>query len=344
MAIMPSSKPYPEPLTISPLGQQHTNTLILLHGRGSNSTRFGQMFLESTGIATRLPSTKFVFPTARKRRSMVLKRIPINQWSDNYSLEDPNERTELQLEGLEESSAFLRGLVDEEAAVLSSSADNDDDDGYGRVVIGGLSQGCAAAVFCLLGGFPSSGGSKRLGGLVGMSGWLPFEKEIAGLLKIDQGNAGGPESGTEAEEEDHDDGGAFARDTDEENNDVPLPIQAVNHVRDILNIRPVPSPDGDNNDHQDALHLKTPVFLGHGSADPKVSVDLGLRMVDILSGENGLRMDVTWKAYKEFGHWYKVPDEIDDVVEFLEQKVGVPVAEPEACGMAHGCSVAQKIH
>lgn len=331
---MPSSKPYPKPLIISPLGQQHTHTLILLHGRGSNSTRFGQMFLESTGIATRLPSTKFIFPTARKRRSTVLKRIPINQWFDNYSLEDPNERTELQLEGLEESSAFLRGLVNEEAAVLSSSAAAAaDDDGYGRVVIGGLSQGCAAAVFCLLGGFPSPGGSKKLGGFVGMSGWLPFEKEIAGLLNIDQGNAGGSESRSEAEEEDDNDDDPFAHDTDEENNNVPLPIQAVNHVRDILNILPVMSPDGENNDYRNAFHLKTPVFLGHGSADPKVSVDLGLRMVDILSGENGLRMDVTWKAYKEFGHWYKVPDEIDDVVKFLEEKVGIFVAELEACSM-----------
>lgn len=33
---------------------------------------------------------------------------------------------------------------------------------------------------------------------------------------------------------------------------------------------------------------------------------------------------MTWKAYEEFGRWYKVPDEISDVVWFLE-KAGVPV-------------------
>lgn len=34
---------------------------------------------------------------------------------------------------------------------------------------------------------------------------------------------------------------------------------------------------------------------------------------------------MTWKAYEEFGRWYKVPDEISDVVWFLKEKAGVPV-------------------
>lgn len=152
---MPFSKPYPTPLIISPLrSDQHTHTIILLHGRGSNSERFGQVFLETTGIAKCLPTTKFIFPTAIKRRSTVLKRVPINQWFDNYPLEDPNIRSELQIDGLQESGEFLRRLVGEEAEILSNGWAVDD--GYSRVVIGGLSQGCAAAIFCLLGGFPSA--------------------------------------------------------------------------------------------------------------------------------------------------------------------------------------------
>lgn len=55
--------------------------------------------------------------------------------------------------------------------------------------------------------------------------------------------------------------------------------------------------------------LQTPVFLGHGSADPKVAVGLGRRMASVLA--DGLGVDVTWRAYENFGHWYKVPDEID---------------------------------
>lgn len=99
---MPSLKPYPAPLVIAPLqNDQHTHTLILLLGRGSNGERFGQVFLESTDVAQRLPTLKFVFPTARKRRSTMLKRIPINQWFDNHSLDNPNTRTELQVDRLE---------------------------------------------------------------------------------------------------------------------------------------------------------------------------------------------------------------------------------------------------
>ncbi|KAF7122111.1 hypothetical protein CNMCM5793_000066 [Aspergillus hiratsukae] len=279
---MPPSKPYPAPLVIPPLkNDQHTHTIILLHGRGSNGERFGHVFI-ATGIAKRLPTTKFIFPTARKRRSTVLKRIPINQWFDNYSLEDPNTRTELQIDGLQESSELLRRLVDEEAKLLSN--DPAFGDGYSRVVIGGLSQG-----------------------------W-----EIAGLLQIDKGDQG--ESESEAEEDDDD---PFARDTD--GDDVPAHIQAVNHIRDILGMPPFQSEvDGSENALR-VPYLETPVFLGHGSADPKVSVDLGRRMASILS--DGFGMDVTWKAYEEFGHWYKVPDEIDDVLRFLEEKAGFPVFE-----------------
>lgn len=54
------------------------HTIILLHGRGSNSERFGHVFIESAGIAKCLPTVKFIFPTAKKRRSTALKRVPIN--------------------------------------------------------------------------------------------------------------------------------------------------------------------------------------------------------------------------------------------------------------------------
>ncbi|GFF43314.1 LOW QUALITY PROTEIN: acyl-protein thioesterase 1 [Aspergillus udagawae] len=313
---MPPSKTYPSPLVIPPLrNDQHTHTIILLHGRGSNGEDFGHVFIESTDIAQRLPTTKFIFPTASRRRSTVMKRIPINQWFDNYSLKDPNTRTELQIDGLQESSEFLRRLVDEEAKLLSN--DSAVGDGYSRIVIGGLSQGCAAAVFCLLGGFPSAseyGEGKHLGGYIGMSGWLPVEREISGLLKMEEGNQGESKSGTEEDDDD-----PFAHDTD--GDDVPAHIQAVNHIRDILGMPPFQSDADDSENALRASHLKTPVFLGHGSADP----NLGRRMASILS--DGFGMDVTCKAYEEFGHWYKVPDEIDDMVLFLKEKAGFPDRE-----------------
>lgn len=87
-------KGYPIPLVISPLSGSHTHTIISLHGRGSNAECYGYELLESASLQSRLPRAKFIFPTARKRRSIILKRIPINQWFDNYSFEDPGQKKE----------------------------------------------------------------------------------------------------------------------------------------------------------------------------------------------------------------------------------------------------------
>lgn len=91
-------KPYPAPLVISPFSKEHTHTIIALHGRGRNAESFGCEILASANLQARLPTVKFVFPTASKRRSKIPKKIPINQWYDNYSLEDPGQRTDLQID------------------------------------------------------------------------------------------------------------------------------------------------------------------------------------------------------------------------------------------------------
>ena len=159
-------KPYSIPLTVEPLSSQHTHTFIVLHGRGSNGERFGRELLDSANLSARLPTVKFVFPTASKRRSTVLKKIPINQWFDNYSLDDPNQRTDLQVDGLMETGQFLRELIDTEANILNDGAG---ETGYRKVILGGLSQGCAAGIFTLLGGDFGESGNERPGAFFGMS-------------------------------------------------------------------------------------------------------------------------------------------------------------------------------
>lgn len=94
------------------------------------------------------PHSLIYLPHREKRRSTALKRVPINQWFDNYSLEEnPNIRIELQIDGLQETSKILWELIDKEAELLSNNRVVGD--GYSRVMIGTLSQGCAASVFCL---------------------------------------------------------------------------------------------------------------------------------------------------------------------------------------------------
>ncbi|KAJ9199872.1 hypothetical protein DTO164E3_4329 [Paecilomyces variotii] len=383
-------KPYPEPLSISPLSaSEHTHTLILLHGRGSNASRFGHELLRSANLPARLPTVKFVFPTARRRRSTVLKKIPIHQWFDNHSLDDPNQRTDLQVEGLCETAAFLRELVVQEAGILREKG-YEDHDAYPRIVLGGLSQGCAAAIFSLLGGGWGENGRETLGAFCGMSGWLPFQGQLSEILNFgienDHESLDGLDEGmdqldiefSEGSDDEEEDEDADVHEEDDDNNDFESndddtedssssdedpheqynnnedlssfdpfgedsddsdpgtsteefsrTISAINHLRDILDLPPLLNAGEEHNSVSrittpaDVNHLRTPVFLGHGAADPKVSVRLGEEMVRLLAGP--LDMDVTWKRYEGFGHWYKVPDEIDDLVDFLRTKVGVPV-------------------
>lgn len=46
-----------------------------------------------------------------------------------------------------------------------------------------------------------------------------------------------------------------------------------------------------------------------------LSIELGRKMHHVLS--TGLGMDVTWKFYGGLGHWYRVEDEIKDILSFL---------------------------
>jgi len=68
----------------------------------------------------------------------------------------------------------------------------------------------------------------------------------------------------------------------------------------------------------DHMCLSTPIFLGHGKLDEKVNVKLGEEAASVFSS---MGMQVSWKSYPDLGHWYKVPEEIDDIVQFIHEKV-----------------------
>jgi predicted esterase len=54
------------------------------------------------------------------------------------------------------------------------------------------------------------------------------------------------------------------------------------------------------------------VFMGHGMGADKADVRLWEKAVGTL---RALGMDVEWRMY-DVGHWYKAPDELDDIVTF----------------------------
>lgn len=153
---------FPTPHVIPP-SSPHTHTIILLHGRGSNGPEFAEELFEghtSQGSSLRdhLSGWKWVFPTSQTRFSTVFQQ-DMDEWFDIYSLTDPGLRQELQADGLRQSVAFVRRVVEEEISGVDGDA--------GRVVLGGISQGCATAIRALL-------SSPSLGAFVGFSGWMPF--------------------------------------------------------------------------------------------------------------------------------------------------------------------------
>ena len=123
---------------------------------------------------------------------------------------------------------------------------------------------------------------------------------------------------------------------EEDEEEAPSVIQAINHIRDILALPLIPS---DTELSQDSYppslcHLRTPVFLGHGAEDPKVSAALGKKMSNVLS--DGLGMDVAWKEYQGLGHWYRVEDEVEDILSFLQDHVNLPVISSSSLDRLEG--------
>ncbi|EEQ27203.1 hypothetical protein McanMca71_006970 [Microsporum canis] len=165
---------FPTPHIIEPEGD-HTRTIILLHGRSSNGAEFAEELFssrtsEKKTLAAHLPGCRWVFPTSRDRWSKVFEE-DLTAWFDIYSLSNISEQQDLQIDGLRESTLYILGVLEREVALLGGRSD--------RLVLGGMSQGMAAALWTLL---CSPGRLQgRIGGFIGMSGWLPFANEIQGL-------------------------------------------------------------------------------------------------------------------------------------------------------------------
>lgn len=288
-----SSKRRPDAQIVQPTSA-HTHTIIFLHGLGSNGEKWKINITEtavtSTGrrLPALFPSIKFIFPTALKRRSSQFKRATINQWFDLNSLEDPSRRSDLQYEGLTESSRYIRNIINVELETLPKE----------RVVLAGISQGCAMALTILLSlDFP-------VGGFVGMSGWLPFCKEIEEAV-LD-----------EVKENDAD--GLFQSQGGER---TPV-VDAVNVIRDVVAVGAI-----DGAESSPLVALATPAYLGHGEKDEKVRCKHGEQASKTLAA---LGMDVAWMIYPELEHWFG-QEELDDIVAFLRDKVGVKEVSNTVC-------------
>lgn len=333
---------YPDPLIFEPLQPPHQQTFILLHGRGSWAEKFAPELLQtpvqrfsppgdlvgnsrkyeippdgptSTGLPdhkpgttlrTAFPHARFVFPTAARRRATIYKRALTHQWFDNWKLDPPaTEREELQIAGLRETTLYLHQLLRSEIAIVPGAAKN--------VVLGGLSQGCAASLVALL-----LWEGEELGAVFGMCGRLPFAESLMAEVQDEEGKGhdGLDELGFDP----------FAVDACEEVDGLEHATEmtparrAIGWLREQLDL---PATETSSSGTLPVQHI--PIFLGHGAQDEKVSIELGRRAAECLEK---LGASVFWKEYGDLGHWYS-SEMLGDAANFLLETFEAPGGRQE---------------
>ena len=145
-------------LTVTPPGP-HTATVVWLHGLGADGSDFVPIVPE-LGLAAG-HGVKFIFPHAPVRPVTNNNRYAMRAWYDIVGIS----RTGPQdTPGIRDSAQRIAGLLDAEIAAGIAST---------QLVLAGFSQGCAMALHTGL-RFHAT-----LGGIVGLSGYLPVETTLA---------------------------------------------------------------------------------------------------------------------------------------------------------------------
>ncbi|OBS28292.1 hypothetical protein FPOA_02233 [Fusarium poae] len=249
---------------------KHTHTAILLHGRGSNGPEFAQelfnetLFADGTNMSQQLPNWRWVFPSSREIWSETFQE-DMPAWFEAYSLTDTTAKQDLQIPGIKESTEYINKIIDAEIESLDGASN--------RVVLGGISQGGAIAMWTLL----RYRIEKPLGAFFGTNTWLPFALSLQDYL-------------SQSPAVEKDEGDAF--------------------MIDMLG-----QPTSQNSD------LSTPIFLGHGTDDAYVDVELGRQARETL---NRVGYSVEWKEYKGAeleGHWIQAPEELEDLIKFFTTRL-----------------------
>ena len=325
---MASNPQFPPALIIPPLKPPHKQTIILLHGRGSSAAHFGPELLNmqfppppsnhpnptpdqgattptATNLQTTVPHARFIFPTASRRRATIYKRSIINQWFDNWHVEqlvgDIDEDDQdgeavyarsqdwLMIEGLQQTTEYLHDLLRREIELVPGGARN--------VVLGGISQGCAASLVAIL-----LWEGEPLGALVGMCGWLPF---VHSLQYRDEA----AENDGSFDPFERDD--AAVREA-EARVETDVGAATVKELRERLELDKG-GPDAGSR----PVTLSTPVYLGHGVEDDRVPLRLGQISAEFLEA---VGFNISIHTYPQLGHWYSA-SMLGDIAGFLKTSI-----------------------
>lgn len=160
-------------------GTRHTQTIVLLHGRGTNGKDFADELFSSDlsdgrSLRDALPGVRWVFPCAKEEWSTTFQEH-MPSWFEVTSLGYPNERQDLQMDGIKASVEHVGQVLAEEMEMLAGHTE--------QLVLGGISQGGAVALWTLL---CRRDLTAKLGGFVGASTWLPFCDSIARIVSNEQ--------------------------------------------------------------------------------------------------------------------------------------------------------------
>jgi len=140
-------------------GPQPATTLIVLHGLGADGHDFvpicGELDLRALG------AVRYVFPHAPERPVTINGGYVMRAWYDILGADLVRREDEV---GLRESQREIGMLIDRERERGVAA---------GRIVLAGFSQGCAMALMTAL-RYP-----ERLGGVIGLSGYLPLAATTA---------------------------------------------------------------------------------------------------------------------------------------------------------------------
>ncbi|KAH9214851.1 Alpha/Beta hydrolase protein [Leptodontidium sp. 2 PMI_412] len=293
---------FPDPIIVPPLFE-HRQSIIILHGRGSFSAKFGPPLLatKATGsgetIQTAFPNAKIIFPTASRNRATIYKRSYTHQWFDNWHLEKHTERQDLMPKFLRRSVLYIHSLLRAEIEVVGAE----------NVVLWGLSQGCATTLVSLL-----TWDEEPFAAAVGMCGWLPFANVM--IDSVQENNSDDKSSLSDNGDDpfahsrsENDDPFASEYPNFTQEADLDPGFQAVMFLREEL----------DMGDLKGTVFRNVSVFLGHGTEDAHVRIKLGRETQQCLQL---LGVDVKMVEYEGLGHWYS-EDMLEEILEFLKGKL-----------------------
>ena len=143
------------PLVFNSTSGNHTHTIIFMPGYGNSPEDFKKFFIKRINF------------TKKNDTTIIILRSPINyvsvqksknhSWFDIYNFPLDN-FSDINLEDLKKSAKILEGVVNNEVNILNGD--------YGKIIVGGHSQGAAVSLY------QAYTSQKKYGGVFAFSGFL----------------------------------------------------------------------------------------------------------------------------------------------------------------------------